>query len=242
MKKIFIAFLVICLIFILISCEKVSKPDLSNNADASEIITDKGNESKNEVIIQDNEKTESNTGKTPYGEPYMLLDMLMFKITKNYHLTCSLEFDEGESVPFDDVFYYYTYAACYTSDEKSIEPELVKYYDPKTMNFSIPHKIVDDYLENIFNTKADPESIEYYNKDTGTYDFDRHFGECYYDFKVIRKRTIKDSKYEFAVLLTNNVGIGETITKTFVVELNADSYKILAHKSETDNTGDSSVF
>ena len=256
MKKIFVLLLVVCLLFVFASCEKAPKPDLSNNDDVSEIVMDKDNESENDDIIdnnsendiiQDNEKIESNDGETPYGEPYMLLDILMFKITKNYYLTCPLEFNEGDVVPFKDVFYYYTYAACFTFDEKSIEPDLLKYYDPKTMDFSIPHEIVDDYIEGIFNTKADPESVEYYNKDKGTYDFDRHLGECYYDFKVLRKRNIKDSKYEFSVLLTNNVGTGKTITKTFIVELNADSYKILAHKSEISpnyifgNTGDGSV-
>lgn len=265
MKKIFALLLVVCLLFVFASCEKAPKPDLSNNDDVSEIVMDKDNESENDIntdkensneansnseTISDNESTEGNETvqnndvETPYGERYMLLDILMFKITKNYYLTCPLEFNEGDVVPFKDVFYYYTFAACYTFDEKCIEPELVKYYDPKTMDFSVPHKIVDDYIESIFNTKADPESVEYYNKDKGTYDFDRHLGECYYDFKVLRKRNIKDSKYEFSVLLTNNVGTGETITKTFIVELNADSYKILSHKSEkkTVNTGDGYVY
>lgn len=253
MKKIFALLLVVCLLFVLTSCEKAPKPDLSNNDDVSEIVMDKDNESENEdiidnnsenVIIQDNEKIESNDGKTPYGESYMLSDILMLKITQNFFLTCPLEFNEGDAVPFKDVFYYYTFAACYTFDEKCIEPELVKYYDTKTMDFSVPHKIVDNYIESIFNTKADPESVEYYNKDTGTYDFDRHLGEFYYDMDVISKKRIRGSKYEFTVLLTNNVGTGETITKTFVVELNADSYKILAHKSEkkTVNTGDGYVY
>ena len=257
MIKIFVLLLVVCLLFVFASCEKAPKPDLSNNDDVSEIVMDKDNESENDDIIdnnsendiiQDNEKIESNDGKTPYGESYMLSDILMLKITQNYFLTCSLEFNEGETIPFKDVFYYYTFAACYTFDEKCIEPELVKYYDTKTMDFSVPHKIVDDYIEGIFNTKADPESVEYYNKDTGTYDFDRHLGECYYGFKVIRKREIKDSKYEFAVLITHEIDNLEYSTETFVVELNADSYKILSHKSEKSpnyifgNTGDGSVF
>ena len=168
-------------------------------------------------------------------EFYMLSEMRMAKIAKNYFLTCSLyEFEEGDQVPFNKIFNYFTFDACYNFDEKMLEPTMLPYYNEDDFTFSVPHEIVDAYLVERFNTTPDPDSVEYYIPKTGCYDFDRHLGEFYYNMTIHGKRSVDDNKYRFEVILTHDID-SEAIPPeklTFTVQLTRDGYKILAYSRE----------
>ena len=157
------------------------------------------------------------------------------EIVKNCHFTISAEFGESDVVPYEEVFYYYTFDACYTPDRKGIPLEVVAFYDAENMTFSVPHTIVDSYLEKKFNTNADKHSIDCFDPETGNYVFNQNFGETFCDFTLVDKVKIADGKYSFSVkvkhMLSDDIPIEY---HRLTVEVNGEGYRILSRSIETD--------
>ena len=228
MKKILALLLAGVLLLSLVACSEGEKPKDTDGTTTTTTTT--------ATTTTTTTTTKSTTTtSSDEDESYMLSDILMIKIAKAYALTCSLyEFDEGDQVPFDKIFYYFTFEACYSFDEKMLEPTMLPYYNEDDFTFSVPHEIVDAYLVERFNTTPDPDSVEYYNPKTGCYDFDRHLGEFYYNMTIHGKRSVDDNKYRFEVILTHDID-SEAIPPeklTFTVQLTRDGYKILAYSRE----------
>lgn len=224
MKKIWALLLAGVLLFSLVACGGEGEKPKDTDGTTTTTTTAKGATTTTTVAGTDED-----------DEFYMLSEMRMAKIAKNYFLTCPLyEFEEGDQVPFNKIFNYFTFDACYNFDEKMLEPTMLPYYNEDDFTFSVPHEIVDAYLVERFNTTPDPESVACYNPKTGCYDFDRHLGEFYYQMTLNGKKYIGDNKYLFVVTLVHDID-SEAIPPeklTFTVQLTRDGYKILAYSSE----------
>ncbi len=183
----------------------------------------------------------ANTPTDYYENPNNTVEFtekMAIEIAKNCLVTISSEFNEEECVPYEEVFYYYTFDACYTPDRKGISFEVISYYDSDNMTFSIPCEIVDSFLEKKFNTEANPDSIKYFNPDTNCYEFEQNFGETFYEITFVNKEQISENKYSFVVNLKHALSddFPEEYHK-YVIEFIGDDYKILSRK--TEKTGDS---
>lgn len=196
-------------------------------------------------------QTTAQTESVSTEGPIMLSDLLMYKIAKCFFVTCpSTEFDEGEEVPFKDVFNYFRFAALYTFDETAVEPSMAQYYDKENKTYSVPHQIADDYLSGIFNTKPDPESIDCYDKKTGCYVFEELLTEFYYTPKTVSSKwsTSNADVHEFTVAYIHDMGNVLMYTVKYTVEMTETGYKILSVKwvyknnSEPDVNYDSGVY
>lgn len=233
MKKILALLLAGVLLFGLVACG--GEGEKPKNTDGTTTTTTMAKGATTTTTTTAVTTTTTKPPETDDDEFYMLSDILMIKIAKAYALTCSLyEFDEGDQVPFNKIFYYFTFEACYSFDEKMLEPTMLPYYNEDDFTFSVPHEIVDAYLVERFNTTPDPESVECYNPKTGCYDFDRHLGEFYYQMTLNGKRYISRNKYQFDVTLTHDID-SEAIPPqklSFTVQLTRDGYKILAYSRE----------
>lgn len=179
----------------------------------------------------------------PIGdEPYILSDILMLKITKNYISTCSFEFSLGDEVPFEEIINYYTFDGCFSFDERTLSPESIKYYDQTTMTFNVPCEIVHDFLTKRFNTIPNAEIVECYDEKKECYVFPRHLGTYNYDAKIIDKHSVEKNIYDFTVELTNSLDTTSSmgLICSFRVELNEEGYTYLACKiqKKTQNPED----
>lgn len=168
------------------------------------------------------------------GQSYILSKILMTKIAYDYEMDCALlVFEEDETIPYKDVFKYYNYSGCYSFDCKTLSPLVYPYYDQQTGKFSIPHKIVDDFMTERFNTIPEPESINCYNKGTGCYEMSQHFGGLYCNIVPGAKNELRENVYRFVVEIlpgeSYDIGL-DTNYRTYVVELTATGYKILSHQ------------
>ncbi len=233
----------IVLMILLSSCTGNSGQD-QKQPDTSDITNDS---SKSEAESEQKSETEPvpETAEpdlappTPVGdEPYMLSDILMLKITKNYISTCSYEFERGSSVPFEEIINYYTFDGCFSFDERTLSEVAIQYYDEETMDFSIPSEIVHDFLTKRFNTVPNPEATDCYNAETDCYEFSRHLGSFDFDAKIYKKNYIEKNVYEFSVDLTYS--LDPTASRgwycTFTVELNENGYTYLSFE-QSEKTG-----
>jgi len=220
--KCFLAILICtCSIMILISCSD------EKNANSKEQKSDNYIETnvKHEEITFDNEL--DNNKSKDYDEPFILSDILMFKIAKNYMLTSFYEFNKGDVVPFDKAFAYFTYDGCYSFDETQISSLVIDYYNPDKMEFTVPSEIVEEYISNHFNTIIDHSLVDCFDERSNAYIFPRHLGEFYYDMKVVSKRQLEENEYEFVVELTSNINLSsEPFECSFTVGLHKDGYTI----------------
>jgi len=217
MRKIFVLVLIVSMV-ILTSC-------FNNTPEPLDDIN------KTETTAKSNTLVENIKPPEPVGdESYMLSDILMLKITKNYLSTSSYEFSEGEEIPFDEIFEYYSFDGCFSFDERTLSATAVQYYDEETRMFSVPHEIADDFLEKRFNTRPDPQSVECYNEETGCYVFARHLGTYNFDARIASKAELRKNVYEFSVELTYSLDPAEkpALVCSFIVELNETGYTYLA--------------
>ena len=171
---------------------------------------------------------------------YYLSYIMKYSIVENYFASCwSTEFEDGESVPYEKVFLYFFYEGIRTFDRKRLSDTVYPYYDSDTGKFAIPHKIVDEYLEQKFPTTASTEQIdkwddELYNNETGCYEcelplYDGAGEEIEIDYNTAE---LRDNVFEFKAtyFIPDVTPEDPVICATFVVELSRDNYKILSFK------------
>ena len=171
---------------------------------------------------------------TYINEPYMLSHALMIKIAETCFTTLySVQFEKGDSVPFEDLMTYYSREGCFTLDERMINPEMLPYYDEESMIFSVPREKVDTFLTQRFNTAPAPEKTEYYNSDADCYDIPRFNQDFHYDTVIETYRALGNNRHEFKAKFTHASGTFHYLG-TYVVELTYEGYKILAHRCQKD--------
>lgn len=209
----------------------------SNEDTSSEFDTHYKSEYDSENVQREDQKDNSSpqVDSSSENEHYNLTDILMIKITKNYALTCSSEFNMGDSVPYQEIFRYFMLDGCYTFDERTIAESVREFYDKDTLTFAVPCEVADEYLTQRFNTVADPQSVKYYDPASECYIFSREIGEYYYDLKVVSKNKIDNNVFDFSVELTSSIAptSAPRYCYSFTVELNKNGHKILAvHISE----------
>lgn len=162
-------------------------------------------------------------------------DDFAIDIARNCSYSLQIEFQESEVLPYEDVFYYYSCAACYTSDKEGIPFELIGYFDNEKMIFSVPYETVDRYLEKHFNTVPDKNSIDCYDSESEKYVFDMRIMESFYEYTVTEKEILEDGKYYFTVKkkhrLSDNI---PTEYHSYVIQLTNDGYRILSRSIEKD--------
>ena len=167
---------------------------------------------------------------TCIDEPYTLSHALMIKIAETCFTTLySTGFEEGETVPFENLMTYYSREGCFTFDERMIDPAILPYYDEESMIFSIPREKVDTFLTQRFNTAPAPEKVECYNRDTDCYDIPRFNQDFHYDTVIETYRALGNNRYEFKAKFTHASGTFY-YSATYTVELTYEGYKILAHR------------
>lgn len=160
-----------------------------------------------------------------------LSELLVYKIAKTYFVTCRNDINEGDEVPYNEIFNYYRYAALYTFDETSIDASMIKYYNIDDNKYHIPHEIADDYLSVIFNTKPNPEIIDCYDTDSRCYVFDEMMTEFYYktDFNIKRING-RPGVYDITVSYVNDFGKNVMYVINYKIKMIEDGYKILSVK------------
>ncbi len=204
----------------------MTDPVMTTQNDKDTNVTDIAETNEPDVT----DTTESNLTKDePPINKVELSNEMAEKITQDCFLTLGeAVFDDKSGVVYSEVFYYYTYDGCYTEDRRSISDEAAPYYNSETMSFAVPYEIVDRYLSKRFNTVPDRETVDCYNKETGCYEFERHLGECYYEFETTDITPVDDYTYDFTVKITH--GMTDTIPAeyhSFRIRFTIDGYKIL---------------
>lgn len=165
--------------------------------------------------------------------------IMMYKIAGCYAQTCgAYEFMEGELVPYEAIFGYFTCEGCYTFDERMISPLVSPYFNEQDWSLNIPHEIVDNYLVNRFNTVPNPERIdsyadEFYNNETGCYEFAVALSGplCQIDIQYADRKELRKNVYQFKARYFSQDDTPDDMVacSTFIIELNAEGYRILAH-------------
>ncbi len=172
-------------------------------------------------------------------EPYMLSDILMRKVADSCLQTLPIEFEMGEVIPYEALMTYYSLVACMTFDERMLSPDMLPYYDEKSMVFSVPRDMVDSYLTKRFNTTPSPKTVECYNTDADCYDIPRFNQDFYYDIFIEQTQSLGNNQHRFTVRFVHATG-DLSFRETYVIELNYDGYRILERK-KTDQLCDDPV-
>lgn len=150
------------------------------------------------------------------------------------------EFDEDDTVAYSDIFNYYLYYGFFDLDG-NIRPELKEYSsddDFYNSTFSIPRKMVDNFLLSKFNTEVDSSVIDVYDKQNDMYIIAPLVGDYYFDIEITKTKHKTDDIFEIFISQENSITEEDAIDHRFEIELLSD-FKFIAHEIlESENNND----
>jgi len=168
---------------------------------------------------------------------------LLMSIAKNYVIIFGFNkpFVEGDVIAYEQAYrfikcggvYSRIYDETYVGNDMgaSIRPELRKYFDGEKETFTIPAKIVDDYILRMFNTVLDRSQITEYSESDDTYTFTPFLGEFYYEQAIEGQPVIDETTIRFTYVATPDEVAGAEHAPyhcTFTLAYNNGEYRYLS--------------
>ncbi|MBQ7936320.1 MAG: hypothetical protein IJ333_08285 [Clostridia bacterium] len=142
------------------------------------------------------------------------------------------DFLQEDTVPYEYIFDYFLYFGFFDRGNE-LREELKEYAADPTNYFettySIPAKIVDQYLTSKFYTKVDHKAIPSYNEKTDCYVLIPYTGDYYGDIQIRSIKTVEEDLYQIEV--TEILSDTEKNDYTLEVSFHSD-FKILSYSNK----------